>query len=133
MKVLVDSSVWSLAMRRKKHQPDKHVKLFHELVKEGRVVLIGPVRQEILSGIRERSQFHAIKEKLSAWVDLAIETADYERAAECFNACRSNGIQGTHTDFLICAVAERLQLSILTSDQDFVQYERVLPVKLLKP
>jgi predicted nucleic acid-binding protein len=42
---------------------------------------------------------------MSIFPDYVIQTSDYEFAAECSNECRRNGIQGSHTDFLICAVA----------------------------
>lgn len=49
MKVLVDTPVWSLALRRARPFPAGIVQEFAELVQEGRVVIIGPVRQELLS------------------------------------------------------------------------------------
>ena len=64
MKVLVDTSVWSLALRRSKDVEDKHI------------------------------------EELK---DFAIETEDYELAGEYFNTARKSGIQGSNTDFLLCA------------------------------
>lgn len=132
MKVLVDSSVWSLAIRnRTSKQSHPAALMFKELIGEGRVVLIGPIRQEVLSGVRNQSQFRLLKEKLQAWSDLEIETEDYERAAEHFNTCRAKGIQGTHTDFLICAMAEKHQLAILTTDKDFMRYASLLPIRLL--
>jgi len=133
LKVLVDSSVWSLVLRRSVSSgghETPHVKAFHMLVRESLAVMIGPIRQEVLSGVREESAFDRLREKLRAWPDLPIETADHERAAECFNTCRARGIQGAHADFLICAVAERRDLPILTTDQDFSHYARLLPIRL---
>lgn len=130
MKVLVDSSVWSLAIRRKQNREHPVITIFQELVREGRVVLAGPVRQELLSGVRNESQFRSLRENLKAWTDLEIETSDYERAAQFFNTCRAKGVQGTHTDFLLCAIAERHKLAILTTDKDFTNYARYLPIKL---
>ena len=77
------------------------------------------------------SRFDNLQQRLLAWTDLPIETVDYVRAAEHFNSCRSRGVQGTHTDFLICAIAERHELAILTTDQDFSSYAEIIPVKLL--
>ena len=58
--------------------------------------------------------------------------ADFERAAEYFNTCRAKGLQGSNTDFLLCAVAERHRFPILTTDDDFTGYAHALPgVKLL--
>ncbi len=130
MKVLVDSSVWSLAIRRKQNREHPVITIFEELAREGRVMLAGPVRQEVLSGVRNESQFKSLRENLKAWTDLEIETSDYERAAQFFNTCRAKGVQGTHTDFLLCAIAERHKLAILTTDKDFTNYARHLPIKL---
>ena len=67
---------------------------------------------------------------LRAFVDEALEGADFERAAEHFNTCRTRGVQGSNTDFLICAAAERRGLPILTTDDDFVRFARILPIEL---
>ena len=108
----------------------RHVLTFHELIRENRVVMIGPVRQEVLSGVRNEPQFKLLRDKLKAWPDLRLESEDYERAAEHFNTCRSKGIQGAHTNFLICAIAEKHNLAVLTTDKDFIQYASIVPLKL---
>lgn len=135
MNVLVDTSVWSFALRKARHSKDELfvIKKLEELILEYRVQIIGPIRQELLSGIASNSSFLILKKKLEAFKDLEIEPADYERAAEMFNVCRSKGILGSHTDFLICAVAERDHLSIYTLDNDFRQYAKYLPILLYQP
>lgn len=130
MNVLVDTSVWSLALRRSSSPADPVVGKLRELIEESRAHLIGPIRQEILSGIREQAQYEALRDTLRPFPDLEIITADYERAAEMFNLCRRQGLQGSNTDFLICAVAERLDLSILTTDQDFQLFQAYIPISL---
>ena len=60
MKVLVDTSVWSLALRRRTPPDNPYVQEFNELIKERRVQMIGPIRQELLSGIRDEAQFKVI-------------------------------------------------------------------------
>ena len=130
MTVLVDTSVWSLALRRDRPAENALVGEFAELIDEQRVVMIGPVRQELLSGIRNAAQFDRLREHLQAFPDLALTVADFERAAEFFNLCRSQGVQGSNTDFLICAVAANRKLAILTADQDFVLFAEHLPINL---
>jgi len=130
MNVLVDTSVWSLALRRDRPAENALVGEFAELIDEQRVVMIGPVRQELLSGIRNAAQFDRLREHLQAFPDLALTVADFERAAEFFNLCRSQGVQGSNTDFLICAVAANRKLAILTADQDFVLFAEHLPINL---
>jgi predicted nucleic acid-binding protein len=130
MKVLVDTSVWSLALRRQKRREDPAVQELRSLVDEGRVAMIGPIRQELLSGIRTIDAFHRLRDHLQPFQDESLETADFERAAEHFNTCRARGVQGSNTDFLICAVAERRNLPILTTDSDFTRFARILPIAL---
>ena len=134
MKVLVDTSVWSLALRRKtQEQNETENKIIHELaelINETRTEIIGPIRQEILSGIKVKKQFDQLKQKLKAFTDLGIDTADYEKAAEFYNYCRMKGIQGSQIDFLICSVAYNHKLSIFTTDNDFIKYAKYIEIKI---
>jgi len=128
MKVLVDTSVWSLALRRK-DSSDITQKLM-DLIVASQVVLIGSVRQELLSGISDKKIFDNLKSKLEPFDDMPVKTLDYETAAEFFNVCRTNGVQGAHTDFLICAVAVNNGLHIFTTDKDFEMFAEHLPIRL---
>lgn len=131
MKVLVDTCIWSLALRRPDGQPlNPVVAELAELIRESRVQLIGPVRQEILSGVRSVPQFVRLRDQLRAFPDLPLESADHERAAELFNACRAKGVRGSNTDLLICAMAERCRLSVFTTDHDFECFAQHIPVRL---
>jgi predicted nucleic acid-binding protein len=131
--ILVDTSVWSLALRRKQAKSLPETLELEELVREGRVILIGPVRQELLSGTSGEHQYRVLRDHLRAFPDLALERDDYEEAAVFFNRCRMRGIQGSNTDFLICAAAARRRLGILTADLDFRHFSKVLPVHLHEP
>jgi predicted nucleic acid-binding protein len=133
VKVLVDTSVWSLALRRAQPAPARIVQEVTELVHEGRVVVIGPIRQELLSGLKGTQQFQTLRDHLRSFPDLELETADFEEAAQVFNRCRAKGIQGANTDFLMCAVASRRDLAIFTTDRDFAEFRRVLPLTLHEP
>ncbi len=134
MSALVDTSVWSAALRRRKVDEESPVvRELRELIAEGAALMIGPIRQEILSGIRQPRQFESLRELLRPFSDVKLTTADYERAAECFTLCRRRGVQGSNTDFLICAVAERLQVAIFTSDDDFTHCSKLLPIELHRP
>lgn len=133
MKVLVDTSVWSMALRRRGARNDSVTSALASLVEDGRAVIIGPIRQELLSGIKERAQFERVREHLRAFADVAVTTEDYEEAAAFFNQCRDRGIQGSNTDFLICAVAVRKGFSIFTNDDDFAHFASVLPISLHSP
>jgi predicted nucleic acid-binding protein len=131
--VLVDTSVWSLSLRRAKRVDDTASKELAELIREGRVVTMGAIRQELLAGIKVKSQFELLRDHLRAFSELDLESTDYEEAAAAFNRCRERGIQGSNTDFLICSVALRRELAVYTTDKDFLQYEKVLKFKLHEP
>jgi len=64
MKVLVDTSVWSLALRRK--EPSEITSKLSELILSSLIVMIGPIRQELLSGISNEDTFLELKTKLKA-------------------------------------------------------------------
>jgi hypothetical protein len=100
------------------------------LIKDVRVQIIGPIRQKILSGIKSTIQFNNLKKYLLYFPDIEINTKDYENAATYFNTCRSKGIQGSNTDFLICSVAVNNNLEIFTNDKDFQNYQKYLPINL---
>ena len=100
------------------------------LITSGRAALVGPIRQEILSGIREPAIFERLRDQLRAFPDETIAPADYERATEFFNTCRSKGLQGSNTDFLLCAVSAGHRMPIFTTDDDFTRYGKVLPLLL---
>jgi predicted nucleic acid-binding protein len=130
MKVIVDTSVWSLALRRNQANTSPSIFSLRDLMADGRVVLLGAVRQEILSGIRHPEQFNRLKEHLRAFPNLELSIADYELASEFYNTCRRKGIQGANTDFLICAAAAQRNYSILTTDRDFDGFKSHLPIIL---
>ena len=133
MNVLVDTCIWSLALRRAIVQDIPEVRELSELIHEQRVLFLGIVRQEILSGLRDESQFVRLRDHLRVFLDVQQQQADFECAAEFYNICRKNGIQGSNADFLICAISNRMNAPILTTDLDFLEYSRFLPIKLHSP
>ena len=133
MKVLIDTCIWSLALRRDiPSDQTHHVLELRQLISDFRVQMIGPVRQELLSGIRDRTQFERLREHLRPFPDLELQTEDYERAAEFYNTFRAKGIQGSNTNFLICAVSDRYELPVYTVDTDFLLFAQHLPVQLYR-
>ncbi len=134
MIVLVDTPLWSLALRRRQADLNAREKILtrtlEELIREGRAQMIGAVRQELLSGIREEPRFLKLRNYLRAFEEPGIEIQDYEDAARMHNLCRTRGIAGSAIDFLICAVAQRHDWGIFTTDRDFDRYSRVLGLRL---
>jgi predicted nucleic acid-binding protein len=134
LNVLVDTSVWSLALRRNAAQLSGAEKMLvaelSELVREGRARMVGMVRQELLSGIRTAEQYEKLRTHLSAFPDERIETSDHEEAARFGNLCRTKGIVVSIVDVFLCAVAVRREWEIFTTDPDFARYAKVLPIAL---
>lgn len=97
---------------------------------DSRAVMMGAIRQELLSGIKTQAGFDVLKSTLTAFDDVTLAMQDYEKAAEVFNICRANGVQGSNTDFFICAVSINHQLPIFSVDNDFQMYRQWLPVQL---
>jgi len=129
LKVLVDTCIWSHALRSKKPEFEAQVKSLETLIADQRVLIIGAIRQEVLSGYSDLNKFETLKTRLSYFENTPILDEDYITAARFYNECRQKGVQGSHIDLLICAVAVRLNIPILTSDKDFGFYQQHLPIK----
>ena len=137
MNVLVDTSIWSLALRRKSQDlnPAERAAVAEltNLIKEGRARIIGLVRQELLSGIKTSSQYEKLRAVLRSFPDEPIATADHEAAAKAGNECRAQGVAVSVSDILTCAIAMARDWSIFATDPDFRSYARILPLKLHTP
>jgi predicted nucleic acid-binding protein len=122
MMVLVDTSIWSLALRRKggldrlNDEEKRLVALLVEAIRDGRVLVAGPIRQEVLSGIATPEQFADVKARLDPFPDQSIGSEDYIEAARLYNLCRRRGVECGAVDMLLCALACRNQWTILTRD-----------------
>lgn len=134
MSVLIDTSIWSLALRRRRRQLNAEqshlVDEWRRLIEDGNAVIAGPIRQEILSGIRAKEQFERIQARLSGFDCPNLLNDDFDQAALFYNHLRSKGVAGGSIDLLICAVAYRHKLAIFTTDHDFARYADHLPIRL---
>jgi predicted nucleic acid-binding protein len=122
MKYLVDTTVWSLSLRRKRNAPlnpgeQKKAALLSEAIVRGQVAMLGPIRQELLSGIKEHAQYERLLRRLRDFRDEPLKTEDHEEAARLYNLCRSRGVEGGAIDILICAVALQRGWEILSNDK----------------
>ncbi len=133
MNVIVDTCVWSETLRRNPPTSSIVSKELTTLILEHRVKMIGSVRQELLSGVRDKKQFDKLEKNLNAFPDIQLTKEDHVLAARFFNLCRSKGIQGSNTDFLICAVAVHHKLSIYTTDKVFSLFHQYIPLVLHEP
>ena len=130
MRVLVDTCVWSAVLRYRNPDAELTSRL-KELINDGRVCLIGPIRQEILSGVPDHRQFNKLKDILSAFEDIVLKKEHFEKAAAFSTICRSPRIHSSTTDFLICAAASLENLIIFTTDNDFENYRKHLSLNII--
>jgi len=137
MNVLIDTSVWSLALRRKNESLSSNERFLvaelSELIREGRARMIGLVRQELLSGIKATEQYEKLRLHLRSFPDEVVDTSDYEEAAKAGNRCRAKGVVVSIVDILLCAVANKRLWTIFTTDPDFSNYAKVLPLRIHAP
>jgi predicted nucleic acid-binding protein len=137
LNVLVDTSVWFLALRRKTESLNATERFLvaelSELIREGRARLIGLVRQELLSGIKTTEHYEKLRLRLRSFPDEPIDTSDHEEAAKAGNRCRGKGIVVSIVDVLLCAVAIKREWAIFTTDPDFTNYAKVLPISIHGP
>ncbi len=132
--IIVDTTIWSKAFRRKKIAGKDQVVVdnLYKILDLEEEILIGSVRQELLSGISDKDVFDDLKIKLNGFNNYEIQLADHDLAAEYFNVCSRNGIQGSQTDYVICAISYRYNFPIYTEDRDFNYYKKYLPIHLYK-
>lgn len=132
MTLLVDTSVWSLALRRDAPpvlQPEVQA-LTGALAGSALIVITGLVLQELLQGFAGAKSAAAITARFSglAWVQPTRE--DHIGAAELRNHCRRAGVQVGTVDALIAQLCIRHELTLLTTDQDFTHVARHSQLKV---
>jgi hypothetical protein len=121
VKILADTSVWSLALRRRKGSKlsageQRLTAALSEAINDGRVAMLGPIRQELLSGIKEPEQFEKLRSILQSFAAERLDSTDYEEAGRLYNVCRNHGIECGPVDMLICSVAVRRRWRVLGND-----------------
>jgi predicted nucleic acid-binding protein len=126
--ILVGTSVWRKALSSK--ASNREAAVLNEMLQNLQVVMLGPVRQELLNGINDPAVFHEVKKSLSVLDDSPLLTEDYETAARFSNICLNNGVVGLNIDFLMCAFAVRNNILIWTVNKDFDEYSKYLPIEL---
>ena len=132
MKLVIDTSAWSVYLRRDNRSVTTPLyEIVERFVTHDQVHLLGIVRHELLSGVSSPQQFERLSRALSGFPDELATSDDHSEAAKFYNLCRATGVQGSSIDFLICAIANRLQAPILTLDHDFFRYARHVPIRVL--
>ncbi len=120
MSLLVDTSVWSLALRRDVEPPEPEVVALRQaLLGSDQVFTTGLVFQELLQGFAGPKDRAQLVERLSALAFLQPVKDDHIKAAEIRNTCRRRGVQVGTIDALLIQLCRRNDLTLLTTDQDF--------------
>jgi predicted nucleic acid-binding protein len=125
MTVFVDTSVWSLALRRSPPSRVPEVEFLTSYLERGDlVVTTGVVLQELLQGFRGPKAKREIIKGFSLLPIVSPEIEDHIEAAVLRNRCRRKGVQIGTIDALIAQLCIRHELPLLTTDQDFKAVSR---------
>ena len=123
MNLVVDTSVWSLVLRRPRVDPgNPHVQAFRRHLESGDgLFLIGSILQELLDGLRSPKQFDRLLALLDPFPLLELDRGTYVTAARLRSLCRAKGIAVGPIDCLIAAACCQHGFPLLTADKDFVR------------
>jgi predicted nucleic acid-binding protein len=128
--VLVDTSVWSLALRRDKPSGAREVELLRAAIERGDVCLVGAILQEVLQGFPTLERTRRLAEYLAPFPLLTLHRGDYLYASEIRNKCRAKGVSIATVDAQIAAAAINHRCSLLTTDRNFAAVARHFPLRL---
>ena len=130
----MDTSVWSLALRRTDPPAVPEVAALGEALEQGDLVFTtGLVLQELLQGFRGPKARDAIIHRFASLPFLVPERSDYIEAAEVRQDCRRGGVQIGTIDALFAELCLRNDLTILTTDRDFHRIAELLPLSCWRP
>ena len=133
MAILVDTSVWSLAMRRDEQPNSPELKILIKALDTGEEIYsTGVILQELLQGFTGAKAADAIVERFSSIPMLVPETSDHILAADIRNKSRRKGVQIGTIDALIAQLSVRYKLSLLTADKDFKHMSKAVKLKFAK-
>ena len=133
MTLLVDTSVWSLALRRDAVSTAPQLRALRNALEGDEIVVTtGLVLQELLQGFSGPRARKDIIARFAALPLLGPDRQDHIDAAELRNNCRRAGIQVSTIDALLAQLCIRHDLTLLTTDQDFVHAASHCPLKVWK-
>ena len=135
MNLVVDTSVWSLVLRRPRvNEDDPHVRAFRwHLDSSDGLFLIGNILQELLDGLRTTRQFDRLLALLDPCPLLELNRQTYVDAARLRSQCRSKGVNVGPIDFLIAAACCQHGFPLLTADKDFQRIAKHCDLVTLPP
>lgn len=133
MKIVVDTSVWSLVLRRKETKQSAIAENLKKLIEKGeQIYLLGIILQEILSGIADKRLFKKVSEHLAVFPLIKLERNDYIEAAKLRNYCNQKGVQAGSIDFLIASVCINREVLLFSTDNDFRNIAKFSKLKLIE-
>ncbi len=133
MTVIVDTSIWSLALRRNAPDKNPEAEILRKLIEGGEnIYLLGIILQEILQGVKEPQDFRKLREHLDAFPLIDLKKEHYIKAAELKNHMIKKGIQASTIDALIAAAAIETDCILYSNDKDFYHIARHSKLRLLK-
>jgi len=131
--IIVDTSIWSLALRRHAHIQNPEAEILSKLIQQGEnIYLLGIILQGILQGVKKPEDFTRLKEHLEAFPLLETKREHYVKAAELKNHLSRNGVQVSTVDALIATAAIVNDCYLYTTDTDFQYIAKHSKLKLLK-
>ncbi|MBA2665790.1 MAG: PIN domain-containing protein [Trueperaceae bacterium] len=131
MTLLVDTSVWSLALRRDVRATVPEVDALRDALLGGAIVVTtGLVLQELLQGFSGPNVRTQIIDRFTALALLQPERDDHIAAADLRNTCRRAGVQLGTIDALLARLCIRHDLTLLTTDGDFALAGRYVPLRV---
>lgn len=131
MSLFVDTSVWSLALRRDQPADRAEVGMLTRAIERGETVLTtGLVLQELLQGFAGPKSRSQIVERFSALPAIVPDRDDHIDAAALRNDCRRRGVQIGTIDALLAQLCLRYDATMLTADEDFTRIAEHSRLKL---
>ena len=133
MNILVDTSVWSLALRRD-HVAGPHAEFLNQALNtDENIFTTGLILQELLQGFAGPANRNAILGAFDALPLIVPVREDHVAAAKLRNECRRKGVQTGTIDALIASLCISRKLMLLSADADFEHIARVQPLLLWIP
>lgn len=134
MTLFVDTSVWSLALRRDAVSLAGEVLALRQALEgDDTVVTTGVILQELLQGFSGPRARRDIIDRFAALPLLVPDRQDHIGAAELRNLCRRSGVHLGTIDALLAQLCIRHTLTLLTIDNDFVHAAVHCALRLWNP
>jgi len=133
LSVFVDTSVWSLALRRDAPPEMPEVNELRRSLDAGSIYCTGLVLQELLQGFAMPKAHKQIISHFSALPLLVPDRDDHIQAAQLRNRCRQQGVQTGTIDALLAQLCVRYDLTMLSADTDFHRIASVVSLSVWHP